>query len=328
MIDLIDELRTIPTMSGYDVRVGVLADGRHVVVKRALNQDARRSLAASRRHQESLRRLPEVRDFYPPVLAATDDAVVMPYYPAGSLDANALGDRGEFRRAVAAAVDALLMVSQAVPYPLDSREPPVDTARAFWRDQLQRRLGRLGRTGLDLGAEPFRSIVTAHAAGTFERLVHDAVTRPLCLAAHGDFGLNNIVVEGRGRIRFIDLRGETVWRGGLPWWDPALDLGTLVAFHTMIEPALGVRDGISQGPGHGLHCLTADELSEDIGRGPAGSRWVDDDPAWRTRVLLGIVVRLLGAVGTQLLSAPNDREERARRVTELLAHQWQVLRSC
>jgi hypothetical protein len=133
--------------------------------------------------------------------------------------------------------------------------------------------------------------------------------------------------DGAGpAFRFIDLRG--VWAGGLPWWDPVLDLATLITFHALIEPALQARDGIVRGPGHGLVTLTRDELVADAAAQPAVRRWVASDPAWHVRLQLGIVVRLLGSVSDQLLTAPGDRRARAGTVTELLTDEWKALLAC
>jgi len=323
-------IRHIPTMTGCSVEVGVLPDGREVVVKRALTPAAARALAASVRQVRCLRELPELAGYYPRVLAYAEDTVVLPCYSQGTLDAAGAGPRDAFRRQVSEAVDCLFAISSSRSFPVEPS--PTAAARAFWRSQLTRRLDRLERAGVRPGGEPFRAIARGLADGLVGRIIDRAVSRPLGLAAHGDFALANVLLADPGEagppFRFIDLRGDTVWAGGLPWWDPILDLATLVTFHALIEPALGVREGIARGPDHGLAELGRDELVEDALARPSVRDWVAGDPTWRLRTQLGIVVRLLGSVSAQRASAPRDRAARADIVTELLVHEWRNLLSC
>ncbi len=326
-------IRTIPSMTGCRVEVAVTPDGREVVRKRALTPAAATSLAQYVRQVRSLQGLPGIAGYYPPLLAYADDTVILPCYSRGTLDSAGDRPRSTFRRLVSEAVDCLFAISGHRDFPAEPSAPaPLAVARLFWRSQLSRRLDRLTRAGIDPGGEPFRSISRALSDGLVDRILARAVNRPLGLAAHGDFGLNNVLLadpaEAGPLFRFIDLRGDTVWSGGLPWWDPILDLATLVAFHELIEPALGVREGIALGPDHGLAVLSRGELIEDALTRPAVRRWVAGDPAWRLRTQLGIVVRLLGSVSAQRMSAPTDRAARAGIVTELLAHEWRVLLSC
>lgn len=326
-------IRHIPTMTGCSVDVGVLPDGREVVVKRALTPAAAKTLAAAVRQVRRLRGLPEIAGYYPPLLAYAEDTLVLPCYSQGTLDAAGARPRNAFRRRVSEAVDCLFAISSHRDFPVEpSRPSPAAVARAFWRSQLSRRLDRLDRAGVERRGEPFRSIARGLDDGLVDRIVAGAVSRPLGLAAHGDFALANVLLADPGEagppLRFIDLRGDTVWIGDLPWWDPILDLATLITFHALIEPALGVREGIARGPDHGLATLSRDELVSDALARPAVRDWVAGDPAWRLRTQLGIVVRLLGSVSAQRASAPRDRAARADIVTELLSHEWRNLLSC
>jgi len=374
-------IRRFPTMAGRCVHLAVAPDGREVVVKRALDPAAAASLAGSVRQLRRLREMPEIAGYYPPVLDYTGDTVVLPYYRRGTLDGAAAGPRETFRRLVAEAVGCLFAVSAQRTFPAGSAgsagsvgsaelSGPVLAARAFWRGQLTRRLDRLARAGADRWAEPFSSIAAALDDGLLDRLLAQAVRRPLGLAAHGDFGLHNVLLAGPDdaasdgadsntadptnaaptnaaptnadptnaapdtagpAFRFIDLRGQTRWAGSLPWWDPVLDLATLITFHTLIEPALGVRDGIDRRPDPGsaaLATLTRDELVAAAAAQPAVRSWVATDPTWQLRTQLGVVTRLLGSVSDQLLTAPGDRRARAGVLTDLLTLEWKALLSC
>ncbi|MEO6503819.1 MAG: hypothetical protein ABIQ09_18160 [Jatrophihabitantaceae bacterium] len=326
-------IRRIPTMSGCSVDVGVTQDGREVIVKRALNPAAAASLEGYVRQLRRLRELEGIADYYPPLLDYTGDTVVFPCYSRGTLDSAAAGSKDSFRRLVSEAVGCVFAISAHRSFPTDPADPldsPTAAARAFWRLQLTQRLDRLDQAGVDRAGEPFRSISRALDDGLLDRVISHAVSRPLGLAAHGDLSLHNVLLTDPGEagpaFRLIDLRGS--WAGGLPWWDPVLDLATLVTFHGLTEPALELRDGIARSPDPGLAALTRDELVEDALAQPSVQQWVAGDPAWRLRTQLGIVARLLGSVSVQLSSAPKDRQARAGVVTDLLSHEWRTLLSC
>jgi hypothetical protein len=304
---LIDRL--IPTMAGCTVHVAHDAGGRAVILKRAQNEAAAESLRGYARLLRRLGEIPIAAPFYPPVLKLTDDLLVLPYYAHGSLDAAGAGDRTVFTGLVKQAVDALFMTSN-----LHHMPGGVDAARVFWRSQLVGRLDRLAAIDGFVSGPPFTIISDWLVSGQLDRVLQVAVTRPLGLAAHGDFGLNNVMLAAPGSdLRFIDLRDSTPWKDDLPWWDPILDLATLIAFHCHIEPTLGVRDGVAVSGPHDRATLTPEEV---VAMCPQW--WADADPGWRLRLRLGIVIRMLGSVSTQLTSAPLDNEARSRRVTQLL----------
>ncbi|GAB3951300.1 hypothetical protein GCM10029976_087480 [Kribbella albertanoniae] len=301
--------RLIPTMAGSTVHLAHDSNGSAVILKRAQTPAAAADLAGYARQLQRLGEIPSAAPFYPPVLRLEDDLLVLPYYSHGSLDAQGAGDRAAFVRLVGQAVDAVFTISA-----LHSMPAGVDAARAFWRSQLVSRFDRLKATGASVAEPPFSTISGWLASGYFDQLLDAAVTRPLGLAAHGDFGLNNVMLAAPGsELRFIDLRGATPWADDLPWWDPILDLATLITFHCRIEPALGVRDGIAVSGPHNRATLTPDEI---VALCPPS--WTDGDPGWRLRLQLGIVIRILGSVSVQLTSAPIDREARSGRVTHLL----------
>jgi len=230
--------------------------------------------------------------------------MTMPYYPGGTLEA--LPDAAERGDRLSEVIAAHLRISST--HALtghDHRYAGVDGARRFWRDQLQTRLDRLASAGFDMRRPPMPAITT-WADDRQDAALTATVTRPLALAAHGDLAMANIVLDGP-HLRFIDLRG--VWANGLPWWDPVLDAASMIAFDCLIKPALGIGHTDPPTPDH-ITNLFAD-------RAPTGW-WETHDPRWRDRLATGLLIRQVGSIGTQLTTAPRDRETRADTVLDLL----------
>lgn len=323
-----ERLWRIPTMAGHRVDVARDRDGRRVVLKQAATPAAREGLETYARQLRRLAEIEAIRDFYPPVLAYRDGLLVLPYYPHGSVDAAAAGDPETFRTLVRRSVDAALAGAQCGELTGSDRFAGVDGARAFWRHEFTRRYDRLV-AALAAGDQPagwaqraLAPVAPWSSGDSLDRLLRRAVRRPLGLATHGDFGLNNVLLAdppaATARLRFIDLRGALPWVAGTPYWDPVLDLGTLVAFHCHIEPALGLRDGVAVAGDHGRLTLDVDEVLAILDATPALAGWAERDPHWRLRLRLAVLIRILGSVSTQLTAAPAQRSERARTVAELL----------
>lgn len=324
-----ERLWRIPTMAGNRVDVARDRDGRLVVLKQAATPAAREGLETYARQLRRLAEIEPIRDFYPPVLACRDGLLVLPYYAHGSVDAAAAGDRETFRTLVRRSVDALLVGAQCAELVGSGQFAGVDGARAFWRHEFTRRYDRLvaalsaGDQPAGLAERALEPVAPWSWSGDgLDRLLRQAVQRPLGLAAHGDFGLNNVLLAdpaaASAGLRFIDLRGALPWVEGTPYWDPVLDLGTLVAFHCYIEPALGIRDGVAVAGDHGRLTLDVDEVLALYEATPALAGWAERDPHWRLRLRLAVLIRILGSVSTQLTAAPAQRAERARTVAELL----------
>jgi hypothetical protein len=336
--------QTIPTNQGRSVHVAVLEDGRRVFVKRAHTPEWADDLQRQARHYLVMAEVLGPRSMYPEVLGLTGTELVIPLYEHGTVEELALGpDVGLMlpltRRALRAVFD--LAAAARPGWGPDERRT---AARSFLLAEARRRLERLRRAVATTGGtrwlagrmpgrpDTVAAVLDANTSWiTDERLVgQSAALAPaeLGLASHGDFGLNNVMLAEpaapAAALVFIDTRGH--WSGGYPWWDPVMDLATLIAFHCRIEPAIGRVAGLAAGgpdlPGRLGEAQVRFMASSD----PAVAAWSERDPRWEARLEALIAVRLLGNVSVQLTSAPVDAERRAARVLALFEDQSERVR--
>jgi hypothetical protein len=285
--------------------------GALVVVKRApAAPDALGSsadeLAAQARQVEAVRPFAPA-GLYPPILARDRRTLVIPFYPDGSAGALARSDPARAVDVLGAALDALFAVAGAA----DSRPAGASESMAAELSSRARRLlGRLeaepGLTLLDAASgRPVSSLVPALVRGRREPL-----PGRMALAAHGDLVPTNVVVAPAGAepaVRFIDVRGRVPWRGGLPWWDPVLDIAAVVAW---LRGARALGEPV---PAATIEAA----LLERLPASAAFERWASLDRAWRSRLDLAVAAKLLGKVSIELVYGGRERTARAQLMWEL-----------
>jgi hypothetical protein len=326
-------VRWLPTESDTRVAVCRAADGCEVVLKMALGDrhvlsSGVAEVQAQIRHLRALRAAVPDPALYPEILASDEKALVLPFYPLGSLeDRQTPGDLG--RRLLAAALEQLFAVS-SLGRTLSS-DPP--STADFLLHEMRMRIDRLRHAIIATGAgRRFAAARPAWEAGLQEierRLapfrkprILDALTSiPLGLAAHGDFVPGNVLVLGTepARVVFIDLRGSVVWKHDLPWWDPAMDVAALIA-QLLIGPVLA-----AWAPSR-PSSVPPDEIPGLCRELSAARRWESGDPAWRERLDLYVVLKLLGKIAFQLVYPPARRVERAAAAWELMMDRLERLR--
>src|SRR6185437_14638303 len=208
----------------------------------------------------------------------------------------------------ATAVSDLFEIANQWPPEATASEEVKSAAADFLTAQAGKRMARLHRAlatsaGLAWAAERYDNHRTNAEAltqmsawitgGALAACAPKLGPSRLDLAAHGDFGLNNIMLAGPpapgAGLVFIDTRG--LWLGGLPWWDPVMDLATLLAFHCRIEPAFAAAGGRTA-----PEVLTAAarlseaEIMDMAERSEAVAAWVKQDPAYRDRLEVEIAI--------------------------------------
>jgi hypothetical protein len=333
-------LEELPTDQGRSVHIARTDDGERVLIKQAYDDAWAADLREQARHFQVMRGLLGAGAPYPEVLRHGERLLVLPYYPYGSLDDLSLGDdKALVTELTGSAIGELFRICLVEPEGFQLSEKRVDAARSYLTSHVDKRLARLHRalssaSGAAWAAQPHapgRTRGEALSLGltwiTDGRLAaHAGRLGPprLALAAHGDFGLNNVMLMDPpapgARPVFIDTRCQ--WIGGLPWWDPIMDLATLMAFHCRIEPAFA-RAGGRTSPRvlHAQGRLTEAEI-RDLADGHAAVRaWSASDPGYRDRLEVEIAIRLLGSIGVQLLTAHSHGAERASAVLDLYLDQ-------
>jgi hypothetical protein len=323
-------LQTFPTNTGRGVHHAVSTDGEDVLLKVAHTKEWAVELQEQARHLDLLADTAAGAGAYPEILGRSARHLVMRYYPHGSLDELSLGDDPGLVHELTRSALATLFRIAAVDPPGISPDLVTTAARDWLPTHAESRLQRLEQAarGVARNWAADRAGVLDRATGWIrDGSLDQAVPRlgppRLTVAAHGDLGLNNIMLAGppspTARTIFIDVRGR--WISGWPWWDVVLDLATLISFHCRIEPALGAageRDPrYATAPGR----LTEDRIRAMIDTDTDLAALLADDPGWRERLEVAIAVRLLGNVGVQLLTAPEHGERRADIVLELYVDQ-------
>jgi hypothetical protein len=326
----------IPTNAGRTVRIAQTASGERVVVKRAQTAEWAADLAGQARHFRVMSALLGPDSPYPPVLETAPGRLVLPFYEHGSLDdVTVYASREATRVLISDALSLLLRIGEI--RPVGHRPPPPRAARMFLARSAQARLARLdaalatpdgrrwGQHSISPSGTPRGAVLEQHTAWLRDPAVTEAITRicpgRLALAAHGDFGLNNVLLASSFRpgVRtvFIDVRG--LWHQGYPWWDPMMDLAILSAFSCQIRPALARAGELPAvtAPGRPEPGQVADLAQAS----PDFAAWAGDDPYWRQRLDIAVAIRLLGNISVQLATAPRNPGLRAAVVLGLYIDQ-------
>jgi hypothetical protein len=322
-------IRWLPTESNTRVAVCRAGDGREVVVKMALADrhvldsgiSELTELQAQVRHLRALQAMVTDPDLYPEILASDDRAFVMPYYPQGALEEWLGEGRAAARPLLAAALEQLFHVSQ-----LGRRIPDPPDVAAFLGQQMEMRVDRLRHAvaATEAGqrfaaARPAWEAELRRIEGWLDRCSEPVLGRlallPLGLAAHGDLVPGNVLVRSAepASVVFIDVRGRAVWKHGLPWWDPVMDVAALMA-QLLTAQALAPWE---PSPARALHAVTAPEVPLLGLELPALARWARTDADWQERLELYVVLKLLGKVAFQLVYPPSHQVDRAAAVWEL-----------
>jgi hypothetical protein len=336
-------LGTFPTDGGRCVHLVSSERTGNVVVKVATTDENVAALRGQVRHQTVMSSLYSTK-LYPPVLAASRDFLVTPYYRSGSVAEIAQSGQGSVvLRHVSQSLRHLFScASLEATSTLSFRQE--EMAKDFMITEARTRLARLRQTieNHHLAArwadaamprrrgshlEEITRSVDWIVSGKINRLSRELAPRRLALSAHGDLTLNNILVEEKAptsSVIFIDTRGR--WHAGLPWWDPMMDLATLITFdcrplHSASGYAKYAEDARYEAPlvEGSLLSLCYDE--------PHFLSWIARDDAWKKRVELYVAVRLLGNIGSELKSARPGQESRATTALARLSEQARIIDS-
>jgi hypothetical protein len=329
----------IPTNAGRTVCVAQTASGERVVIKKAETAEWAADLAGQARHFRVMSALLGPDNPYPPVLEAAPGRLVLPYYEHGSLDDITIHASQEATRAlISDALSLLLRIGEIRP---TGQPPPPQAAKTFLAHSARTRLARLdaalttpdgrrwGQHRVLRSSLPREAVLEEHTAWLRDPVVLDGISRispgRLALAAHGDFGLNNVLLASpprpAARLMFIDVRG--LWHQGYPWWDPVMDLAILSAFSCQIRPALARAGEL---PAETRTAPGRPEPGQVAGMAQASpdfAAWARDDPYWRQRLEIAVAIRLLGNISVQLATAPRNPGLRAAVVLGLYIEQVQ-----
>ncbi len=332
-------IQRIPTMIGFTVDIAELPSGEQVIVKRVESEFEKSKLQDYIQHVLIMQKLLKDESIYPPLLYYSDDELVMPFFRYGQADK--VADRATLYGLTGRALDILFRIAAADPtsVPLPNKEERRNLSQSYLVSEARARLQRLevafehnmlakawvsrdatnGAMNISRMLEGLTIWITN---GQLERLSPALAAPSLGLSSHGDFGLNNVLLRepasSEAALVFIDTRGR--WYKGLPWWDPIMDLATLLAFHCRIEPALEALDVIDESD-RVRHRLSETEILDLCSSCKGFQDWISLDPHWRERLQVHLAIRLLGNVSIQLTAAPMLQAERATEVFRLFAEQ-------
>ncbi len=317
-------LHDFPTTSGMSVSLHRTATGRLVVVKTPVSgapRVVRAALAAQARQLAVLARThPDAP--YPAVLEGGRDRLVLSYAPGYTLrDGRSRAGEARSLDLLADAVTAVFGLASR--WPEEACPPP---GRGFLVAEMTRRISRLDLllSGAGSGGALARAVGAGRPNGLLARLHSaqelgalaraDAALGPpfLGFGAHGDLTPQNVVRAAAGdELTLIDPRGLVCWRGGLPWWDPVLDLAAAITFHGAIDRLLDEPDPLALASGL---AQTRTALADRVAGAAPVLGWTAADTAWDARLDLWIGARLLGNVAVQLTYGRNEAVDRARTV--------------
>jgi Phosphotransferase enzyme family len=338
-------IKELATDYGRSVHIGEAPDGNRVLVKRAQDETWSRELQAQARHFTVMRHLLGDGAPYPEVLEQSEDTLVMPFFPYGSLDDLSLGDdRTLVATLTASAIHQIFLIAMVEPAAFRRTSEWRDASSGYLITQADKRMSRLraalrsaeGRTWAgdaytrgDGQVAGSRGEVLDEALGWITDgllAAHAGRLGPprLGIASHGDFGLNNVMLAQppgpASQLVFIDTRG--LWISEFPWWDPVMDLATLIAFHCRIEPTLAAVGGrTSPGVLRARARLPEVAIRDMAASDDAVRAWKAGDPYAQQRLEVNIAIRLLGNISVQLLTARSRGMERATAVLDLYLHQ-------
>jgi hypothetical protein len=332
----IRQLRSFTTRTNTHVVLGATAEERLVIVKTALPTNSVGSGPAELKLQvrqiRTLHTLLGSANPFPPILYFDGTTLILPYFSGGTLSQAARDNPKLFWSSFHDAVDLLFSTPASI-------VPLAPQGTAFLSEQIEKRLSRLFRI-LDTthAGRSFRDTILSHEgaarrqlevieqwlrAGKFSQLEKILYPRRLALALHGDFVAENVVIAPAHtlawshNVAFIDPRGEVVWHGGLPWWDPIMDLASFVTFEEIVAPIefdLGIYDSLS--------CLAHQEYCDPVTwlipryctQVNSFSHWTENDQRWNERLTLSVLVRLLGYISISLAYGPPRGEVYAHKI--------------
>jgi hypothetical protein len=321
-------LAQIPTNAGRTVCIAETAHGERVVIKQAQTAEWATDVAGQAQHFRVMSALLGPGSPYPPVLEAAPGRLVLPFYEHGSLDDVAThASPAVARMLISDALSLLFRIGETGS--IGHQPPPPRSARTFLADSARARLARLdaalatpggqrwGGHRLPRSGIPRGAVLEEHTAWLRDPAVLDGINRispsRLALAAHGDFGLNNVLLadppQPGARLVFIDVRG--LWHQGYPWWDPVMDLAILTAFSCRIRPALARAGELPPEAATAPGRPEPEQIADLAQASPDFAAWVCDDPHWRQRLEVAVAIRLLGNISVQLATAPRNPARRA-----------------
>src|ERR1700761_4745399 len=206
---LIDQF---PTDQGRGVYVAETADGERVLIKRAYDRAWVQDLTDQTRHFLALHRLLGQGGPYPRIVKYGEGLLVMSFYPYGSLDDLSLrDDKALVASLTGAAIGKLFEIAALRPAEATASGELAAAAAGFLTAQASKRMARLERAlaspaGSAWGAQRLDDHRTRAEAltqvsawitdGTLAACAPKLGPPRLGLAAHGDFGLNNIMLAG------------------------------------------------------------------------------------------------------------------------------------
>lgn len=332
-------IQTIPTNLGRSVHVARDEQGTLVLIKCAHTPEWIDDLHRQSRHYLTMSRLLAEQSIYPEVLQIKEDELIIPYYEYGTIDDLTLGHDSllitELTKRSLHYLFDIAAKQMVIPHTADH----LHAAKTYLREEASSRLKRLQRalTDTEQGVQwasrhntemalSFHEIVTKTTSWIYDGWLATASSDlgpPLLgLASHGDFVLSNIMLatspSPNAQIVFIDTRGH--WYGGLPWWDPIMDLATFIAFHCRIEPVIGKLTTSADDPQEPFR-FSEQEILELCRADQAFQRWIESDLFWYERLQIEIAIRLLGSISVQLLTTPKEQIRRATAVLHLYIEQ-------
>lgn len=335
-------IKQIPTMLGATVHIAESDAGQKIIVKQADIASERTALQAYVRHLRTMHELLGEDSVYPAVLYHDDNTLILPFFERGSLDD--LMDKKMMHDLTTKSIDSLFKIA-AMPFPVSvDQAERREMSQNYIVNEATRRLHRLEdaiknsrlardwatQEGVDQGVSPNQILepLTAWIRDGNLALTVPAIAAPsLGLAAHGDLGLNNVLCASATSatpIKFIDIRGR--WHYDFPWWDPIMDLATLLAFHCRIEPALATLTASNTPVIDKRPRLSESEILAFCADSQGFQAWVRQDPAWRERLEINLAIRIFGNISINLLIAPRHRAERATILLKLFVKQMQRVR--
>jgi hypothetical protein len=336
-------LGTFPTDSGRCVHLVSSPNTDDAVAKIATTQENIVALRGQARQQVIMSYIYGTK-LYPPVLAASRNYLVTPYYRTGSIAEIAQADQES--KVLGHVLQSLCHLFSCAALETSSKisSSQEEMTKSFMAIEARTRLFRLRHTieHYDLAARwataamPQRSashleVITRSidwiVSGRINRLSRELMPRRLALSAHGDLTLNNILIEDKSltsNVIFIDTRGR--WHAGLPWWDPMMDLATLIAFDCRPRRCWSGFENHA-GDAWNEASLTEESLLSLCHDEPHFLDWIAYDSAWRQRIELYIAIRLLGNISSELKSARPGQERRATAALARLSEQARIIDS-
>ncbi len=328
-------IKQIPTYIGFAVYVAETPSGEQVVIKRAETELDKQKLQKYVQHVQEMQELVNEKLVYPTLLHYDGYELIMPFYRWGRIDE--VGDKAVLRDLTLQAIDTLFRIAAIETVSMPSVEERLRFSRSSIVYEAISRLDRLERAfkenslarkwvsgnkvegAMDANGL-IKNLTSWITDGSLEQVATRVAAPSLGLASHGDFTLSNVLLRepasSDAAIVFIDTRAR--WFSGLPWWDPVMDLATLLVFHCRFEPALSDLEHESA---HVYYRLSEKEILNICFSSKSFQNWINHDPLWLKRLQIHLAIRLLGNISSQLTVASENQVERATIALGLFAEQ-------